>query len=721
LKPYSYQRYCLNALAKERRQGRTRSLVVMATGLGKTVVSAFDIQRLLKEAPGRVLFLCHDKRILRKSRKTYEAILGSKYTYGFFHGTEKHLHEVDVLFATFQTMANWREAFLRGEFRYIVVDEVHHGHAATFRPTIEYFDPEYWIGYTATPEREDGLDVGTLFGGKPTYELGVFKALARRYLCDVDYRIMTDEIQKLEVLDTPVGKLSIAELNRTIFVPKRDEEIVRIIGEKIAEVENPRTIIFCASIPHADRLATLMPHAAVVHSKLGEKENDRRLAAFASGEVDTILTVDMLNEGIDIPEANVIVFLRSTASRRIFLQQLGRGLRKALGKLKVLVLDFVANCERIEMIDQLQQGVEDECKRLNRPEPELDSNNEGAAPESRPAFTLTLDGGEFDERLWEVFGVISKIKTRQPFTIEVLTDQLLEKARQLGRTPTAEDVNTDQEMAHSSTFVDVFQTTWNGVLQAVGLSPVVVKRFDYSIAELTQQLIRKTEQLGRAPTEREVNADQEMAPGSAFRRTFGTTWNGVIERVGLRPTRKSYTANELTDQLRRKAEELGRTPTTTEVDNDPTMASSPTFRETFGNTWDEVIASLGLQPTRVVYTKEILTAQLINKATKLGRVPKLEEVNADPDMASAPVFLRVFDSNWQDMIKEVGLTPLSRNKFTVDELTIMLHRKIRALGRTPTIRDVRADPELPSSEVFTRTFKMTWNGVIKAVGLPPPS
>lgn len=662
LKPYPYQRKCLGALRLARNSGRKRALVVMATGLGKTMVSAFEIKALLKQAPGPVLYLCHNKDILRQARKTFEEVLGDSYTYGYFHGTEKHLGDVDVLFASFQTMAKWLDRFGKNAFRYIVVDEVHHGHAATFRPIIEYFEPEWMVGLTATPERSDGLDITTLFEGPPVFNLGIFKALARRYLCDVDYRIMTDEIQKLEVLDTPVGKLSIAELNRTVFVPKRDEEIARIIQQKAAEeFENPRVMIFCASIEHAERMAKLMPHAAIVHSKLKTKEKDRRLDAFRSGEVSTVLTVDMLNEGIDVPEANVIVFLRSTASRRIFLQQLGRGLRKALGKLKVLVLDFVANCERIEMIDQLQQGVRDALNGLPSG-PKADDETS----EARSAFTLTLDGGEFDERVWRLVELVTIIRTRPTLTVEFLTKQLLRKAEQLGRPPTQHEVNNDPAMASATAFLDAFQTSWNGVLRAVGLTPIHGLR--YSLAELREQLLRKAKELGRTPTSIEVNADPCMAAVSVFTDIFQTTWNGVVREVGLTPTRRTdVAADDLRPILLRKAEELGRPLTTREVLADSQLPVPLTVMKAFDKTslssvWEE----LGITPLRQRgHTKESLTLQLLQKAKELSRTPTARDVDCDPRMASSKTFLKVFEMTWNEMIESIGLTPTraSRHKF----------------------------------------------------------
>ncbi len=711
IEPFPYQREFLDAIEVARDRGQKNMLGVMATGLGKTVVAAFDIKRQLERRRGRVLYLCHNNYILGQARKTFEAILGQSYTYGFFHGTEKHMHHVDVLFASFQTMAIWREAFLRDEFRYIVVDEFQHAHAVTFRPTIEYFEPESMLGLTATPERGDGLDITTLLG-RPVFELGLFKALGRRYLCDVDYRIMTDELQRLEVLDTPVGKLSIAELNRTIFVPKRDEEIARIIMEKTAEVNDPRVMIFCASIAHAENMAALMPHAVVIHSKLNGKEKDRRLDGFRHGQYNTVITVDMLNEGIDVPEANIIVFLRSTSSRTIFLQQLGRGLRKALGKLKVLVLDFVANCERFEMIDQLQQGVRNERER-----PPKGPDDGNAVDSSRPEpLTITLDGITFDERAWELFRVIAVVRQshvpRYTYTREALAAQLMAKARG-GVMPSFAEVSSDPKMASPDTFMDTFDTTWNGIAQELGLRPN--QRFDYTKEELTAQLMAKARG-GVMPTGAEVNADPAMASTQAFYNVFGTTWSGIAEGVGLKPNlRRDYTKEELTTQLLRKSRE-GVMPSQREVDADPTMASQGAYVSVFGTTWNGIAKAVGLKPTRRHdYTREELTAQLRRKARD-GAMPARSAVDEDLEMAPAQAFLTVFSTTWNGIAKELGLKVTQRRDYTKAELTTQLLAKARN-GIMPTVAEVNADPTMARFETFVKAFGSDWDGIARELGL----
>lgn len=712
MKPYPYQRNCLNALGAARKKGRKRALTVMATGLGKTVVSAFEIKRLLKQAPGRVLYLCHSNHILRQARKTFEEVLGGSYTHGYFHGTEKHLHHVDVLYGSLQTMYKQRKKFKRREFRYVVVDEVHHAHAATFRPTIEYFQPDWMIGLTATPERGDGLDISTLFEGPPVFELGIFKALAKRHLCDVDYRIMTDEIQKLEVLDTPVGKLSIAELNRTVFVPKRDKEIARIIQQKAAEeFENPRVMIFCASIEHAERMAKLMPHAVIVHSKLKTKEKDERLDAFRSGKVSTILTVDMLNEGIDVPEANVIVFLRSTASRRIFLQQLGRGLRKALGKLKVLVLDFVANCERITMIDQLQQGVREALNSLPSGPKAI-----GEAGEAQSAFTLTLDGLKFEERVWRLFQVIDGIK--EGYTRDELTAQLLRKVAEMGRAPTSKEVDTDPNMASLPSFTKIFDRNWNDILRLHGFNIHRVAKHDSSV--LAIQLFNKAQALGRAPSSHEVNQDPTMPASTVFQNAFGPTWDEVLAAVGLSRLDDDQTLR-LTPLLRARAAKLGRIPTRKEVVEDPDLPHPDTIRKVFKATWEGVFEKIGIAPSRQLGLAELRT-QLFEKAQKLGRPPTTKEVDADPEMVSSRNLRDRLEMSWPEILKSIfGVEKKEqRRDYTREELAGQLLAKANLLNRTPTSKEVKLDLNMADPRSFLKVFDVeSWPDVTIAVGLSP--
>ncbi|MBI2009364.1 DEAD/DEAH box helicase family protein [Candidatus Saccharibacteria bacterium] len=351
-----YQADCLTILAHTRTgEDRKKALIHMATGLGKTTVVAVDVKRYLEENPGaRVLFLCHQNQILQQARERFEFILGhDDYTYGNFTGVSKAMHEVTCLFGSFQTMKNWRQYFSSDEFDYVVVDESHHAKAETYEPTLKYFRPKFLLGMTATPDRQDLREIRDIFGHEK-YSKNLAQALAEGLLARPDYRVILDDIQQ-DILRGVLERenVSLADINRAIFLPKRDEEIARIISERTVDIQNPKTIVFCPSIAHAHRMAELLPRSATYHSDMTLDERKEALRRFTSDQLESLVTVDMFNEGMDIADANTIVFLRSTQSETIFLQQLGRGLRKLPGKDSILVLDFVANCDRLVMIEKL--------------------------------------------------------------------------------------------------------------------------------------------------------------------------------------------------------------------------------------------------------------------------------------------------------------------------------------------------------------------------------
>jgi len=334
-----------------------KALLVMATGLGKTVVAAFMTKgEILSQ--GKVLFLCHDSRILKQARKSFSEIIGQDCTHGEFHGKQKDHDDVNVIFATFQTMKDWKNAFFEDEFATIIVDEGHHSQAVTFKSVIEYFKPKYMFALTATPDRTDGLDIRDLFG-EEVVNISLEEALANRWLPQVEYRVLSDGISRgvLKKLTKDIvedgKKVSIKQLNETIFIKKRDEEVVRIIQEQ----EQKQGIIFCESIAHAHEFQKSLPSSVTLHSKMSQKAQDKAHEGFKAGVYSYILVIDKYNEGVDVPETDLIVFLRCTDSRRIFLQQLGRGLHCTDTDKKVLVLDFVANCDRIQMIKELTDKV----------------------------------------------------------------------------------------------------------------------------------------------------------------------------------------------------------------------------------------------------------------------------------------------------------------------------------------------------------------------------
>ncbi|MFA6908317.1 MAG: zinc-ribbon domain-containing protein [Patescibacteria group bacterium] len=409
--PYPYQIECLEAVEAVRNRGLNRALVVMASGLGKTVTMAFEAKRFRERGQGgRTLFLCHNNDILYQAKTTFEAVNGSEFSYGYFHGQEKQYRNVDFLFASFQTMENSKSLFDPNHFAYVIVDESHHSQAETYRSTINYFKPLFLLGATATPDRLDMQNIRDIFGPE-TYTLPLEEAMVQELVTPIDYRLLADEIVLERMLESEGKRVSLAELNRKVFIPRRDDEIAKIIAGHTSEFTDPRVMIFCTSIAHCDHLSHFIPGSFAIHSGIPKRERAIKLEMFRQGMISTVLVVDAFNEGVDIPQANVIVFLRSTTSKTIFLQQLGRGLRRSEGKDKVIALDFVGNCERIQMVHELWRSIE-----------EMPYKPDNARPESNytHSMTLNVDNIKFQETIVTLLNLIERVRRTMISEVENL-------------------------------------------------------------------------------------------------------------------------------------------------------------------------------------------------------------------------------------------------------------------------------------------------------------
>lgn len=349
LRPYQVE--CIKKVAALRRTGIKRAMIVVASGLGKTIISAAEVKQFLAENNGgRVLFLCNREDLLEQAREVYQDFFGDSLSYGVYTGLHKTKSQPSVLFATYQTMQKNLQKFGAQEFAYVVVDEAHHAVAPTFRKILDYFKPQFLLGMTATPERLDGQNLAIVFGSQ-AFKMDVFEGIASGWLAEADYYIMMEDPKRFMREVKKQGIKSFSGLDKKFFSPKRDEEIVRSIMKRANEfAKNPRIMVFCKSVEHAERIAALFKSVGVVHSRRTGKQNRETLRAYRDGKIQVIVSVQMLNEGLDVPETDVVVFLRNTVSPTVFFQQLGRGLRICSGKKKVLVLDYVANCKRIAMI-----------------------------------------------------------------------------------------------------------------------------------------------------------------------------------------------------------------------------------------------------------------------------------------------------------------------------------------------------------------------------------
>jgi superfamily II DNA or RNA helicase len=338
-----------------------RGQVVMATGLGKTVVMAEVVADLLSDGRvkgDRVLVLAHMRDLVEQLHRAFWHHLPKWVPTHQLTGTEKPAYWDGVTFATFDST----KAALGNlpEFGLVLVDEAHHVGAPTYRDTINALAPEMLGGVTATPWRGDGYNLDALLG-PPVARMGIAEGLQQGFLSDVDYRILGDNLDWSFVQRASRHRYSIQQLNRRLIIPTRDEEAVRIIRHTFDREGRRGGLVYSPTIEHAAHMAgTLRRHdfkAEAISSETPERERDRLMSGFRAGELDMIATVDLFNEGVDVPDVDLIVFMRATHSRRIFVQQLGRGLRLSPGKDKVVVLDFVTDLRRVAEVLELDEAV----------------------------------------------------------------------------------------------------------------------------------------------------------------------------------------------------------------------------------------------------------------------------------------------------------------------------------------------------------------------------
>ncbi len=375
--PRPYQVEAEEATVRTFTAGANRALVVMATGLGKTYTAARLIRWWMETQGTRVLFLAHltEAVLQAKEKDVQRELVGTSISVGIRTGELRENLDADVVFATFQSIANDLEVWhWPEEYGLIIVDEAHHGQAASFNKVIQFFKPQLLFGMTATPDRMDGQDIREIFGHEIfIYDLA--EALADgRWLSQVDYHLMVDDINREALkdlkkrLDEGDRNITRDQIDRTVFIRERTERIAEIVLKK--QDGKRRTAIFCSSIDHIKHVSKFFPGALAYHSGNDSDMNRQILQDFRDGKFLTLLAVDMLNEAVDIPELQLIVFLRATGSRTIWKQQLGRGLRKHGDDDTVTVLDFAGNSKRIQMIAEFSnlitgysrpEGMETEC------------------------------------------------------------------------------------------------------------------------------------------------------------------------------------------------------------------------------------------------------------------------------------------------------------------------------------------------------------------------
>lgn len=354
--PRGAQIEALYELSKSREEGADKGIVVAATGIGKTYLAAFDSREF-----SRVLFVAHREEIIAQAAKSFKNIRPD-HSQGFFYGDIKETDK-DEVFALVQTLGKKEylkeEIFPREYFDYIVIDEFHHAVAGNYRNIIEYFKPKYLLGLTATPERLDNKDVFALCDYNLVYDVRLKEAINKGWLVPFRYYGIYDETVDYSKIEFKNGKYNEEQLVKALNIENRME----LILNHYKKYNSQQALGFCTSKAHAEAMAKYFSEngvlACVVYSGEGEeytKERNEAIELLKYGNLKVIFSVDMFNEGLDIPSVDMVLFLRPTESPTVFLQQLGRGLRKYQGKKYLNVLDFIGNYKKANMIPSLITG-----------------------------------------------------------------------------------------------------------------------------------------------------------------------------------------------------------------------------------------------------------------------------------------------------------------------------------------------------------------------------
>ncbi|MFZ2238922.1 MAG: DUF3427 domain-containing protein [Gordonia amarae] len=350
VRPYPHQERILEALEVARVvHDRHRNLVVAATGTGKTVVAALDYQNLCNTAGRRLslLFVAHRKEILEQSLRKYREVLGEG-NFGELYVDGHKPSEWTHVFASVQSLSSRGATdFDPKYFDVVVIDEFHHAAAETYRSLLSRVTPHELLGLTATPERSDGADILSWFGSQSTYELRLWNALEQDLLCPFHYYGIADNTDLRDVAWSG-GDYQVAALeNLYTGNDARTRLILNAVRDYVAAPKMMRALGFCVSIAHAHYMADSFTKQGISSVALSANtRREERAQAFAdlrSGAVQCLFAVDIFNEGIDIPDVDTLLMLRPTQSATVFLQQLGRGLRRSANKAVLTVLDFIGH------------------------------------------------------------------------------------------------------------------------------------------------------------------------------------------------------------------------------------------------------------------------------------------------------------------------------------------------------------------------------------------
>jgi|GEM_PF-5416524 len=501
IQPRQYQLDALGVLQDLRDKGVDRGLVTMATGLGKTAVAVLDVYNFLnaqQNSDSRFLFLTHRNEIIDQAWDRFRTPLaetGLDFRYLQPKDSIEALLNATFMFASFQMMhlgkidgVPVREIFPRDHFDYVLTDEAHHATAPTYQPTLEHFQPQFNLGITATPDRRDTRNIRHIFG-KEVFRKSLPEGIAEGYLARPHYIGIAPSLTVKVIRGDKESEEKLIGLDRATIA-----EIAEDIQTRTAHIKDPKILLYARSIQEADLYAEFLPNATALHSETSRSDRQDLLDDFRVTRPGTLTSVDILNEGIDVPDVDVIVMARSTASEIVFLQQLGRGLRKTADKDEVLVLDYVANSARLEMVARLINGFpapreereDDETKPRRKKKPKLEDII------TSPQIDLENATFEFDASIIDIIQILHEREERTRLIAEQTTeksvDVYLELCRQQGKLVSIRGLRDALGESQTELLLMPFEGRVSALRTAAGFAPLSEHPNMISLNEASKRL-----------------------------------------------------------------------------------------------------------------------------------------------------------------------------------------------------------------------------------------
>jgi superfamily II DNA or RNA helicase/predicted house-cleaning noncanonical NTP pyrophosphatase (MazG superfamily) len=480
VQPRPVQSLALQELERLRADGESRALVIAATGLGKTFLAAFDAA-----GADRVLFLAHREELLQQAARAFATLYPGR-SQGFVVAGREEI-ERDVVLGSVQTLSNerWLSRAELARFDYVVVDEFHHAAADSYARLLAVLQPRFLLGLTATPWRGDNRDLMALCHGNVAYEVGLFEAIAYGWLVPFRYFGVADVVAYEADMLTRAGTYDTTRLTLAFNTPER----AALALAKYREHPSRAALGFCVSIEHANFMARAFEEAGVaaaaVHSAPGSMPRQQALEQLATGQLKVLFTVDLFNEGVDIPRVDLVMFLRPTESMVVFLQQLGRGLRLHEGKDYLTVLDFLANYRRAHFKLPFLVGTQGEDTASANAALRLLQQWQatGSAPQGVP------ENVRIELEPLALAALKESLHTASPLRELVLAD-LKELAASLSRMPTLVEVHRLGRYGPRQCMKALECRRWAEVAQRLELATDEVRALDAAAGDFLQELER---------------------------------------------------------------------------------------------------------------------------------------------------------------------------------------------------------------------------------------